>query len=164
MSKEVLVKIRKKEDAVDLPLPQYATEGSSGMDLYADVKEPTAIKPGEIKLISAGIYISLPKGYEAQIRPRSGLALKHGITLVNTPGTIDSDYRGLISLIVTNMGKDQFLINRGDKIAQMIIAEVTKARFIETKEELDMTKRQDGGFGHTGVGGLKSKVRRQKTK
>ncbi len=148
--KIINVKIKRKENAKDLPLPAYATSGSSGVDLYADVENETAISPGEIKLISCGIYIEMPEGYEAQIRPRSGLALKHGITLVNTPGTIDSDYRGLVNLIVINLGKEDFAIKRGDRLAQMVIREVTRVEFIET-EELGETERAHGGFGHTGV-------------
>jgi dUTP pyrophosphatase len=141
--------IKRKDDAKDLPIPKYATAGSSGVDLYADVDGEVALNPHEIKLISCGIYISIPEGYEAQIRPRSGLALKHGITLVNAPGTIDSDYRGLIGLIVTNLGKDEFIVTRGMRLAQMVIQKVTQAEFIET-EDLDDTKRAAGGFGHTG--------------
>ena len=120
------------------------------MDLYADVETKTTISPGEIKLISCGIHIELPEGYEAQVRPRSGLALKHGITLVNTPGTIDSDYRGLINLIMINLGKNDFVIERGHRLAQMVIREVTRAEFIEM-EELVETERAHGGFGHTGI-------------
>lgn len=119
------------------------------MDLLADVEGEVTILPGEIKLISSGIYLSIPHGYEAEIRPRSGLALKHGISLVNTPGTIDSDYRGLLSLIMINHGKEAFKINRGDRIAQMVIKEVIRAE-IEIVEELDDTVRSAGGFGHTG--------------
>jgi dUTP pyrophosphatase len=107
------------------------------------------LKPGDIKLISTGFYLSIPKGYEAQIRPRSGLALKHGISMVNTPGTIDSDYRGLVSVIAINHGKSHFRIRRGDRIAQMVIGEVIRAEF-KLKDELDSTRRADGGFGHTG--------------
>ena len=106
--KKITVKIKRRESAKDLPIPGYATNGSSGVDLYADVESDVILPPGEIKLISCGIYIALPEGYEAQIRPRSGLALKHGITLVNTPGTIDSDYRGLVNLIMTNVGGEDF--------------------------------------------------------
>jgi dUTP pyrophosphatase len=148
--KKIRVNIKRKESAKDLPIPAYATEGSSGVDLYADVQENVVLSPGDIKLISCGIYIGLPEGYEAQVRPRSGLAIKHGISLVNTPGTIDSDYRGLINLIITNLGKEDFTIKRGQKIAQMVIKEVTKAEFTEV-EELDETARAHGGFGHTGV-------------
>ncbi len=148
--KKIKLKIKRKEDAKDFPIPFYATPGSSGVDLYADVRDEQILSPGEIKLISCGIYIEMPKGYEAQIRPRSGLALKHGITLVNTPGTIDSDYRGLINLIVTNLGKDDFVIKRGMRLAQMVIREVTRAEFIEV-DELGDTVRAHGGFGHTGI-------------
>jgi dUTP pyrophosphatase len=119
------------------------------MDLVADVEAEVILKPGDIKLVSAGIYISMPRGYEAEIRPRSGLALKHGISLVNTPGTIDSDYRGLINIILINHGKEPFTIRRGDRIAQMVIKEIIKAD-IEVREQLDDTVRSHGGFGHTG--------------
>jgi dUTP pyrophosphatase len=147
--KRVKILLKKKEGCDDLPLPRYATGGSSGMDLVADVTEDTVLKPGDIKLISAGFYMSIPEGYEAEVRPRSGLALKHGISLVNTPGTIDSDYRGLVSIIAVNHGREPFTIKRGDRIAQMVIKEVVKAE-IETAEELDDTVRSHGGFGHTG--------------
>jgi dUTP pyrophosphatase len=120
------------------------------MDLYADVEGEATILPGEIKLISSGIYLGIPEGYEAEIRPRSGLALKHGISLVNTPGTIDSDYRGLLSLIIINHGKLPFKIKRGDRIAQMVIKEVIRAD-VNIKDELDETVRAFGGFGHTGI-------------
>ena len=126
------------------------SQGASGMDLYAAVPQDVAIKPGEIKLISTGISVALPFGYEAQIRPRSGLALKHGITFVNTPGTIDSDYRGIISLIVANLGKEAYTIKRGARLAQMVIQEVVRAEIIEV-DELTDTARSNGGFGHTGV-------------
>jgi len=148
--KTIRVNIKRKESARDLPIPTYATSGSSGVDLYADVESDTIISPGEIKLISCGIYIELPEGYEAEIRPRSGLSLKHGITLVNTPGTIDSDYRGLLNLIVINLGREDFAIRRGLRLAQMVIREVTRAEFVEI-EELNQTQRAHGGFGHTGI-------------
>ena len=148
--KRVQVKIKHKDSAKDLPIPKYATEGSSGVDLYADVDGAVIIPPGEIRLISAGIYLEIPEGYEAQIRPRSGLALKHGITMVNSPGTIDSDYRGLLNLIVINLGKEDFVVTRGYRLAQMVIQEITRAEFIET-DDLNETKRAHGGFGHTGV-------------
>lgn len=148
--KKINLKIKRKHGTEDLPLPSYASEGSSGMDLYADVENEFIIAPGKIKLISTGIYIDLPLGYEAQIRPRSGLALKHGITVLNTPGTIDSDYRGLISVILINLGKEPYIVSRGDRVAQMIIKEVIQADLEET-EQLQPTKRNDGGFGHTGV-------------
>jgi len=147
--KTIKILFKRKDGCEDIPIPAYATSGSSGMDLRADVEGEVALKPGEIKLISTGIYVSIPEGYEAEIRPRSGLALKHGVSLVNTPGTIDSDYRGLLSLIMINHGKDEFLIRRGDRVAQMVIKEVIKAD-IEVVEELDETVRSGGGFGHTG--------------
>ena len=149
--KGVKIAIKRKESAKDLPLPRYATAGSSGMDLYADTDgDSLELLPGQIKLVSCGIYLGIPEGFEAEVRPRSGLALKHGVTLVNAPGTIDSDYRGLVSLIMTNLGKEIFTIKRGDRIAQLVIKEVIKAQFDE-KGELDETVRSMGGFGHTGV-------------
>lgn len=148
--KTLKIKIKRKETARDLPIPFCATLGSSGVDLYADVEGDTVISPGQIKLISCGIYVEIPSGYEAQIRPRSGLALKHGISLVNTPGTIDSDYRGLISLIVVNFGKEDYVVKRAQRLAQMAVQEVVRPEFIEV-DELDETNRSAGGFGHTGV-------------
>jgi dUTP pyrophosphatase len=147
--KKVKILLKKKEGCQDLPVPRYATSGSSGVDLYADVNGEVILLPGDIKLISAGIYISIPEGYEAEVRPRSGLALKHGISLVNTPGTIDSDYRGLVNLIMINHGKEPFTIRRGERVAQMIVKEVVTAE-IEVTESLDDTVRSHGGFGHTG--------------
>lgn len=148
--KKITLEIRKKEDCLDLPLPRYATEGSSGMDLYADVRGDLELKAGEIKLVSCGIYINLPAGYEAEIRPRSGLALKHGISLVNSPGTIDSDYRGLVGLVMINLGSAPFTIKRGDRVAQMVIKQVIKAE-LDERGSLNETARSSGGFGHTGV-------------
>ena len=147
--RKVTIGLKIKDGCEDLPLPKYATSGSSGMDLCADVEGEVTLSPGEIKLISSGIYLSIPPGYEAEIRPRSGLALKHGVSLVNTPGTIDSDYRGLLSLIMINHGREPFKIRRGERIAQMVIKEVIKAG-IEIKDSLDNTARSAGGFGHTG--------------
>ena len=147
--KHIKILLKKKEGCQDLPVPEYATSGSSGMDLYADVEKEVILLPDDIKLISAGIYISMPEGFEAEVRPRSGLAIKHGISLVNTPGTIDSDYRGLVNLIMINHGKEPFTIRRGDRIAQMVIKEVVRAE-IEVTQDLDDTVRSHGGFGHTG--------------
>ena len=147
--KHVKISLKRKTGCEDLPVPNYATDGSSGMDLSADVEGEVVLAPGEIKLISSGIYISIPEGYEAEIRPRSGLALKHGISLVNTPGTIDSDYRGLLSLIMINHGKEPFTIRRGDRVAQMVVKEVIRAD-MDVTEGLDDTVRSSGGFGHTG--------------
>ncbi len=150
MPKRVTIPVKRKEGSDDLPLPHYATPGSSGMDLYADVSGEVVLAPGEIKLISCGIYLGIPEGFEAEVRPRSGLALKHGVTLVNTPGTIDSDYRGLVSLIMTNLGKENFRIKRGDRVAQLVVKESVKADLAQT-DELDETVRAEGGFGHTGL-------------
>lgn len=132
-----------------LPLPTYATEHSAGMDLYAAVAQGVTLHPGERSLVSTGIHIALPPGFEAQIRPRSGLALRHGITLLNTPGTIDADYRGIIQVILINLGSEPFQIRRGDRIAQMIVAPVTRAAW-RLSEALDESARGEGGFGHTG--------------
>ncbi|KMT23055.1 deoxyuridine 5'-triphosphate nucleotidohydrolase Dut [Clostridium cylindrosporum DSM 605] len=134
----------------DIPLPKYMTSGAAGMDLYAAVNEDTVLKKGEIKLIPTGIAISIDSGYEAQIRPRSGLAIKHGISLVNTPGTIDSDYRGEINLIMINFGARDFIIKRGDRIAQMVINKIETPTIVEV-EVLDETSRATGGFGSTGL-------------
>ena len=147
--KHVKISLKRKTGCEDLPVPNYATDGSSGMDLSADVEGEVVLAPGEIRLISSGIYVSIPEGYEAEIRPRSGLALKHGISLVNTPGTIDSDYRGLLSLIMINHGKEPFTIRRGDRVAQMVVKEVIRAD-MDVTEGLDDTVRSSGGFGHTG--------------
>lgn len=142
--------IKRLDSARDLKLPKFMTEGSAGMDLYANVSNPIEIKPSEIKLIPTGIAIAIPNGYEAQIRPRSGLAFKHGISFVNTPGTIDSDYRGEINVIAINFGDKPFVINRGDRIAQMVINKVEIPEVIEV-DELDNTERGEGGFGSTGL-------------
>ncbi|MCD8291289.1 MAG: dUTP diphosphatase [Prevotella sp.] len=131
-------------------LPAYATPQSAGMDLRANIDEPITLHPMERKLISTGLYIALPEGYEAQVRPRSGLALKHGITVLNTPGTIDADYRGEVMVLLVNLSDKDFVVNDGERIAQMIIAKHEKANFIEV-EELDDTERGAGGYGHTGV-------------
>ncbi len=147
---KIKIRITRLRENEDLPLPTYATEGSAGMDLFADVENEIVIKPGEIAMVPTGIAIELPPGYEAQIRPRSGLAINYGITLLNTPGTIDSDYRGEIKVILINLGKNDFVVKRGDRIAQMIISKYTKVIWEETKE-LNKTKRGEGGFGHTGI-------------
>lgn len=132
------------------PLPEYATLGSAGMDLRANIDAPITLAPGERKLIPTGIYIALPVGYEAQVRPRSGLALKHGITVCNTPGTCDSDWRGPVGVILINLGQEDFVVNDGDRIAQMVIAKHETAEW-DVVEELDETERGEGGYGHTGV-------------
>lgn len=150
MNNKLLLKIKKTDDAKDLPLPKYMSKGAAGIDLYAKVDEDVVIKPGEIKLIGTGIMIQLPEGYEAQIRPRSGLALNNGITMLNSPGTIDSDYRGEIKLILINFGKIDFIVKRGLRIAQMIINKVEIPEIIEV-DELNETLRGENGFGHTGL-------------
>lgn len=131
------------------PLPAYATTQSAGMDIRANLSEPVELKPLERKLIPTGLYIALPDGYEAQMRPRSGLAIKHGITLLNTPGTIDADYRGEIGVILVNLSNEPFVINDGERICQMVIASYQQVE-LEAVEVLDDTERGAGGFGHTG--------------
>jgi dUTP pyrophosphatase len=130
-------------------LPRYMTMRASGMDLFADLDEEIVLKPGERKLIPTGIALSIPEGYEGQIRPRSGLALKNGVTLVNTPGTIDGDYRGEVGVLLINLGQESFRVRGGDRIAQLVIAPVSRAE-LEWAEGLDDTLRSAGGFGHTG--------------
>ena len=132
------------------PLPEYATAGAAGVDLRANIDAPITLAPGERKLIPTGIYIALPVGYEAQVRPRSGLALKHGISVCNTPGTVDSDWRGPVGVILINLGQEDFVVNDGDRIAQMVIAKHERAEW-DVVEELDETERGEGGYGHTGV-------------
>ncbi|MCQ2203358.1 MAG: dUTP diphosphatase [Bacteroidales bacterium] len=132
------------------PLPAYASEGSAGLDLRAFIAEPIVLKPLQRIAVPTGLFIELPQGYEAQIRPRSGLALKSGISVLNSPGTIDSDYRGEIKVILVNLSADDFKIESGDRICQMVIARHEYAEFIEV-ESLDSTERGDGGFGHSGV-------------
>jgi dUTP pyrophosphatase len=136
----------------DLALPAYATIHSAGMDLMAAIAAPITLAPGERKLIPTGIAIALPDGFEAQVRPRSGLALKHGISIVNAPGTVDADYRGEIGVVLINLGQENFTIERGMRIAQMVIAPYTRARFSEVLE-LPASERGEGGFGSTGTGG-----------
>lgn len=131
-------------------LPEYATPQSAGMDLRANIEEPIILKPMQRMLVSTGLFMALPAGYEAQVRPRSGLALKHGITVLNTPGTIDADYRGEVKVLLVNFSDTDFVINDGERIAQMVIAKHETADFIEV-EGLDETERGAGGYGHTGV-------------
>lgn len=133
----------------DIPLPQYATEGSSGLDLRAAVNDDTVIVSGGFSLIPTNLSVEIPLGYELQVRPRSGLAAKHGIGVLNTPGTIDSDYRGEIKVILFNFGKEDFIIKRGDRIAQMVLAKVYHVK-LNVSENLNGSERGEGGFGHTG--------------
>ena len=132
------------------PLPRYATPQSAGMDLRANLDEPITLQPMERRLIPTGLYIALPEGYEAQVRPRSGLALKHGITVLNAPGTIDADYRGEVGVLLVNLSQEPFVINDGERVAQMVIARHEQVQFEEV-EVLDETERGAGGYGHTGV-------------
>ena len=132
------------------PLPEYATPQSAGVDLRANIDEPVELKPLSRALIPTGLHIALPEGYEAQIRPRSGLAIKKGITCLNTPGTIDADYRGEVGVILINLSAETFIVNPGERIAQMIINKFEQAEF-EVVEEVDKTERGEGGFGHTGT-------------
>lgn len=137
-------------DRRDLQPPAYETEGSAGMDVRAAVESKTILDPGEIALIPTGFAVAIPKGFEIQVRPRSGLAVKFGITLINSPGTIDSDYRGEVKVPLINHGTESFTVSRGDRIAQMIVAPVTRADIVVV-DQLDATDRGSGGFGHTGV-------------
>ncbi len=150
MSNVANVKIKKLPNLAELKLPYYATEHSAGMDLVAAIEEDIRLNPGESKMIPTGIAIALPDGFEAQIRPRSGLAAKHAVTVLNTPGTIDADYRGEIKAILINHGKEEFTISRGMRIAQMIITEYTKVSLQEV-EDLEETARGEQGFGSTGI-------------
>ncbi len=145
----VEIKIKRLEHGKDLPLPRYMTEWSAGMDIYAAVDTEIVLRPGERKLVPTGISVSIPPGFEAQIRPRSGLAIKYGIGMLNSPGTIDADYRGEIKIILINLGDKPFIIKRGDRIAQMIINKISYAK-IKLVDELPPTNRGEGGFGHTG--------------
>lgn len=146
--KQVLIK--KLDHAKDLPLPNYESVAAAGMDVRAAVETPIVIKPGERALIPTGLQMALPEGYEAQIRPRSGLAIRNGITMLNTPGTIDADYRGEVKVIAINHGEEEFVVNHGDRIAQVVIAPVTQLPLLEV-DKLDETGRGEGGFGSTGV-------------
>ena len=145
---EVLVRRARRHDD-PLPLPAYESDGAAGLDLRADIEEPIPLAVGARALIPTGLVVQLPNGYEAQIRPRSGLALRHGITLLNSPGTIDSDYRGEIHVLLVNLGSDGFAVERGDRIAQMVVAPVSRVRWRES-DSLGSTRRGEGGFGHTG--------------
>ncbi len=149
LRKKVKLPYKMEAYASDLPRPCYMTEGSSGMDIHAAVDEKETILPGKSALIATGLKVAVPEGYELQIRPRSGLAAKQGIGIVNSPGTIDSDYRGEIKVILINFGNDPFEVQRGDRIAQMVLCPVPQA-VLEEMDELPPTERNSGGFGHTG--------------
>ncbi|MFA6439328.1 MAG: dUTP diphosphatase [Bacteriovoracaceae bacterium] len=141
---------RRTESTMDVPLPAYATDGSAGMDIYAAVEKEMIVAAGTTELIPTGFSVEIPVGFEAQIRPRSGLAVKHSIGIMNSPGTIDSDYRGEVKVILTNYGTSEFVVNRGDRIAQMVIARYERVVWEET-DRLTSTTRGAGGFGHTGI-------------
>ncbi|MDA8232460.1 MAG: dUTP diphosphatase [Magnetospirillum sp.] len=145
------VSIRRQEHASDLPLPRYETEHAAGMDLMACVPADIVLAPGQRTTVPTGFAIALPEGFEAQVRPRSGLAARHGVTVLNAPGTIDADYRGEVAVILVNHGADPFVISRGMRIAQMVVAPVTRIGLVETAE-LSETSRGSGGFGSTGTG------------
>ena len=145
-----LIKIKQLPHGHGLPAPTYQTEGASGMDVHAALQVPVTLGPGDIQCIPTGIALEIPPGYEVQVRARSGLALKHGIGIVNAPGTIDSDYRGEVKILLTNFGAAAFIVRRGDRIAQMIIARYAHVAW-EERDSLDTTARGAGGFGHTGA-------------
>lgn len=148
--REIEIKVKILPHFEGLPLPDYMSQGASGIDLLAASADSIVLRPGERALVPTGVSLSLPEGVEAQVRPRSGLAHRHGVTLLNSPGTIDSDYRGEIQVIVINHGQEDFTITRGMRIAQVVVAEIVKARLL-TVDNLDVTRRGGGGFGHTGI-------------
>jgi dUTP pyrophosphatase len=150
----IQIEIRRLAHGAGLPLPGYATAGSAGMDLMAAVEAPVTLAPGARALVPTGLALALPAGYEAQLRPRSGLALKHGVTLLNSPGTIDSDYRGEVKVILVNHGAEPFLVERGARIAQLVVAPVAHVTWSE-RGELDNTDREAGGFGSTGLAAVR---------
>ncbi len=150
MTEEIKIKVKRLSDEFsDIPLPGYATPGSAGMDIRAALKEDVILLPGKVELIPTDISVEIPLGYEIQVRPRSGLAANHSIGILNSPGTIDSDYRGEVKIIIMNFGKKDFNISRGDRIAQLIVSKVYTAKIEEVKE-LNSSHRGEGGFGHTG--------------
>lgn len=147
---EVVVKVYSEELARDLPLPQMMTAGAAAADLRAALAAPLVLESREVRMVSTGLRIEIPFGYEGQVRPRSGLAAKHGVTLLNSPGTIDSDYRGVVQVIMVNHGTESFTIHHGDRIAQLVIAPVCHVSY-EPSQDLSATDRAAGGFGHTGI-------------
>lgn len=150
MTEEIKIKVKRlSEDYLDVPLPGYATPGSAGMDIRAAIKQDVILKPGVVELIPTNISVEIPVGYEIQVRPRSGLAVNHSIGILNSPGTIDSDYRGEVKIIIMNFGKEDFKISKGDRIAQLIVSKVYTAKIEEVKG-LNSSHRGEGGFGHTG--------------
>jgi dUTP pyrophosphatase len=153
---KINVKVKRLSHGMDLPLPSYMSNHAAGMDMYAAVNPEVVISAGEWKLVPTGISIALPEGYEAQVRPRSGLALKQGVSILNTPGTVDADYRGEVGVIVMNHSKKDLIIKRGDRIAQMIVNKIERIEFEEV-QELPGSDRGAGGFGHTGLAPSKSR-------
>ena len=147
---KLTIRIQRCAGCDDVPLPRYMTSAAAGMDVYAAVEDELVIDPGQRAKIPTGFSIELPPGYEAQIRPRSGMAIRNGITLVNSPGTVDADYRGRVAVILINHGRESFTVKRGDRIAQMIVQRVCRVSWLEVGE-LTSTARGDGGFGHTGA-------------
>ncbi len=146
----IQVHMKRQPGTADVPLPEYMSEHASGMDVRAAVTEPVTLAPGQVGLIPTGFHIAIPPGYEVQVRPRSGLALKNSIMVVNSPGTIDADYRGEVKIILGNMGREPFTIKRGDRIAQLVLQRVARVQW-EVRADLAETDRNHGGFGHTGV-------------
>ena len=150
MVEEITVKFKRlSEEFNNIPLPSYSTSGSAGMDIRVAIKEPMKLKPMEVEMIATNLSVEIPEGFEIQVRPRSGLAAKHGIGILNSPGTIDSDYRGEVKIILINFSKEDFTIQPGDRIAQIILSKVYRAKLEETKE-LNKSNRGEGGFGHSG--------------
>ena len=149
MDEKIKVLVKRMPHGQDLPMPGYMSEQAAGMDLYAAVTDDYLLQPGEFKLVPTGIAIALPPGFEGQIRPRSGLAINYGVTLLNTPGTIDADYRGEIKLILINLGKNEYRLKRGERVAQLIIQAISRVSMDEV-DNLPQTFRGEGGFGHTG--------------
>jgi len=150
MAAPVEIRVKRVRASPDpLPLPRYQTEGAAGLDLHADLTAELTLEPGARVLVPTGIALAIPTGFEGQVRPRSGLALRHGIALLNTPGTIDSDYRGEVQVLLMNHGQERVTLHRGDRIAQLVIAPALRAALVETDDLVD-TARGDGGFGHTG--------------
>lgn len=147
---KVTLRVQRLPHAADLPLPEQASPGSAGLDLRAAVAEDHVLAPGERMLVPTGLVLELPRGWEGQVRPRSGLAIRHGISLLNSPGTIDSDYRGEVQVVLANLGGEPFTIRRGDRIAQLVVASVSRVEVLEASE-VSTTERGSGGFGSTGV-------------
>jgi dUTP pyrophosphatase len=146
---KIQVRRLRESSGEPIPLPRYMTEHSAGMDLFADVESEIVLQPGERRLIPTGIALAIPPGYEGQVRPRSGLSLREGVSLVNTPGTLDADYRGEVGVLLINLGQRPFRVKRGDRVAQLVISPVCRAE-LELTNELEATSRNNGGFGHTG--------------